>query len=121
LGGILIHELLHGITWGYFAPNGLKSIKFGFKWKFVTPYCHCREPLKASHYKLGSAMPLLVLGVIPLLVGLIFGHGGFLAFGFIFSFTAGGDIIVLYMLRHIDNRSYVSDHPDKMGFKVSES
>jgi hypothetical protein len=34
LGGIIVHELLHGLTWGYFALNGLKSIKFGVKWKF---------------------------------------------------------------------------------------
>lgn len=116
LGGIIIHELLHGLTWGYFASNGLKSIKFGVKWKFLTPYCHCKEPLKVKHYKLGGAMPLIVMGIIPSIIGLIIGHGGILSFGMIFTFGAGGDIIALFMLRELDNNIYVSDHPEKLGF-----
>lgn len=92
LGGIIIHELLHGLSWGYFASKGLKSIKFG------------------------GAMPLIVMGIIPSIIGLIFGHGGILSFGIFFTWAAGGDIIALYMLRKLDNNIYVSDHPEKMGF-----
>jgi hypothetical protein len=116
IGGIIIHELLHGLTWSYFASNGLKSIKFGVKWKFLTPYCHCKEPLKVKHYKLGGAMPLIVMGIIPSIIGIIIGHGGILCFGIFFTWAAGGDIIALYMLRNLDNTIYVSDHPEKMGF-----
>ena len=116
LVGIIIHELLHGLTWGYFATNRLKSIKFGMKWEYLTPYCHCKEPLKVKHYKLGAAMPLIVMGIIPSIIGLTIGHGGVLAFGMFFTMAAGGDIIALYMLRKLDNNTYVSDHPDKMGF-----
>ena len=116
LGGIVIHELLHGLTWGYFASNGLKSIKFGIKWEFLTPYCHCKEPLKVKHYKIGGAMPLIVLGIIPSIIGLIIGHGGVLSFGLFFTWAAGGDIIALYMLRKLDGDIWVSDHPKKMGF-----
>jgi hypothetical protein len=116
LGGIIIHELLHGLTWGIFASNGMKSIKFGMKWKYLTPYCHCKEPLKVKHYKLGAAMPLIVLGIVPSIAGLIIGHGGVVTFGILFTFAAGGDMIALYMLRKLDNNIYVSDHPKKMGF-----
>ena len=116
IGGIIIHELLHGLTWGYFALNGLKSIKFGIKWKFLTPYCHCKEPLKVKHYKIGGAMPLIVMGIVPSLIGIIIGHGGILSFGIFFTWAAGGDIIALYMLQKLDNNIYVSDHPEKMGF-----
>ncbi len=97
IGGIIIHELLHGLTWGYFATNGLKSIKFGVKWKFLTPYCHCKEPLKVKHYKIGGAMPLIIMGIIPSIIGLIIGHGGVLAFGIFFTWAAVGDIIALFM------------------------
>lgn len=114
--GIIVHELLHGLTWAIFASNGLKSIRFGVKWKFLTPYCHCKEPLKVKHYKLGGAMPLIVMGIIPSIIGIISGNGGFLGFGIFFTWAAGGDIIALYMLRKLDNDMYVSDHPEKMGF-----
>jgi hypothetical protein len=116
IGGIIIHELLHGLTWGHFASNGLKSIKFGVKWKYLTPYCHCKEPLKVKHYRIGGAMPLIIMGLIPSIIGLIIGHGGILAFGIFFTWAAGGDMIALYMLRKLDNEIYVSDHPEKMGF-----
>ena len=82
----------------------------------MTPYCHCKEPLKVKHYKIGGAMPLIVMGIIPSIIGLIIGNGGILSFGIIFTLAAGGDIIALYMLRKLDNNIYVSDHPKKMGF-----
>lgn len=114
LGGIIIHELLHGLTWSHFALHGMKSIKFGIKW--LTPYCHCKEPLKVKHYKIGGAMPLIVMGIIPSIIGLIIGHGGILSFGIFFTWAAAGDIITLFMLRKLDGDDYVSDHPEKMGF-----
>ncbi len=114
VGGIVIHELLHGLTWGSFATNGIKSIKFGIKW--LSPYCHCKEPLKVKHYKIGAAVPLIIMGVIPSIIGLITGNGFVLIFGITFTLAAGGDIIALYMLRKFDNNVYVSDHPEKMGF-----
>ena len=116
LGGMIIHELLHGLTWGYFASNGFKSIKFGLERKFLTPYCHCKEPLKVKHYKIGVAMPLIVMGIIPSIIGLILGYGEVLCFGIFFTWAAGGDIIALFMLRKLESDVYVSDHPKKMGF-----
>ena len=116
LVGIVIHELLHGLTWGHFASNGFKSIKYGIQWNLLTPYCHCKEPLKVKHYKIGVAMPLIVMGIIPSIIGLIFGYGEFLSIGIFFTWAAGGDIITLFMLRKIDSDVYVSDHPEKMGF-----
>ena len=44
--GVVLHELLHGITWAMFNDKGFKSIKFGIIWKMLTPYCHSEEPLK---------------------------------------------------------------------------
>ena len=114
--GAVIHELLHGITWGYFAKNKMKSIKFGVKWQYITPYCHCKEPLKVKHYWIGGAMPLIVMGIIPAIVAIAIGNSFLLHFGIFFSWAAGGDIISLFMLRKLDRNSYVSDHPTEMGF-----
>ena len=52
--GIIAHELIHGITWAIFTKNGFKSIKFGIMLKMLTPYCHCKEPLKVNQYALGG-------------------------------------------------------------------
>lgn len=117
--GIIIHEFLHGITWLFFTQKGLKSIQFGLNG--LTPYCHCKEPLKVKHYKLGGAMPLIVMGIIPSLTGLIWGNGLFLCVGIFFSWTAGGDILSLFMLRKFDRNKMVYDHPNKMGFYIQET
>lgn len=42
---IVIHELIHGLTWGYFAKNCLKSIDLGMIWTMLTPYCTDAEHL----------------------------------------------------------------------------
>ena len=115
---IIIHELLHGITWAFFTQKGFKSIKFGLNG--LTPYCHCKEPLKVKYYRLGGIMPLLLMGILPAILGLIIGNGLFLSIGIFFTWTAGGDIISLFMLRKFDKNRLVSDHPDKMGFYFND-
>lgn len=116
IGGIVFHELFHGVTWAFFIPKGFKSIKFGVNWKYFTPYCHCKVPIKVKHYMLGAAMPLIVLGIAPAITGIIIGHGSLLFFGMFFTWAAGGDIIAMNILRKLDMNIYVSDHPEKMGF-----
>jgi len=116
--GIIIHELLHGITLAFFTKQRFKSIKFGING--ITPYCHCKEPIKVKHYRLGSAMPLIVMGILPSLAGIILGNGLYLSFGIFFSWAACGDIISIYMLRKFDKNNLVSDHPDKMGFYIKK-
>ena len=59
---IIVHELIHGITWGIFAKNHFHAIDFGIVWSTLSPYCTCFEPLKKWQYLLGTAMPTLVLG-----------------------------------------------------------
>jgi hypothetical protein len=118
--GVFVHELLHGITWAIFAKNGFKSIKFGMIWSWLTPYCHCKEPLKAKHYAVGGAMPLVIMGIFPIIISLISGNGLMLSIGILFTWAAGGDIISLYMLRRIDSNESVYDHPDKLGFYVMD-
>jgi hypothetical protein len=116
IGGIVVHELLHGVTWAFFAPQGFKSIKFGMHWKYLTPFCHCKEPLKVKHYRIGGAMPLIMMGLIPSLFAYFTGNGVVLSFGIFFTWAAGGDIIALFMLRKFQKEDYINDHPSKIGF-----
>lgn len=113
--GAVVHELLHGLTWAVFCRNGLKSIRYGVHWRYLTPYCHCREMLPLRPYVLGGLMPGLVMGVLPALVGMITGQLLLFLFGLLFTLAASGDLLMLYMLRHSKATDLVQDHPDKMG------
>ncbi len=118
--GAVVHELIHGITWAVFAKNGWKSIKFGIKWKLLTPYCHCKEPLKKPEYFLGAIMPLVLMGILPGIYAIITGNAFVLLFAIFFSWAAGGDILGVWMLRKVKRNARVADDPNELGFRVVE-
>ena len=113
--GVIVHELLHGMTWATFAKKGFKSISFGVAWKYLAPYCHCNEPLLVKHYILGAIMPGVILGIIPSIMAIISGNIPLFLFGIIFSGAAGGDFMMVNILRKESMNYLVQDHPAKLG------
>lgn len=116
--GTVLHELIHGFIWSIFLKNGFKSIKFGVVWKSLTPYCHSKEPLKLKHYRLGGIMPCILLGLIPSSISLFNGNMGFFLFGLFFTIAAGGDLLMIWLLRKENKNVLVQDHPDKIGCTI---
>ena len=118
LVGIVVHELIHGLTWAFFAKSGWKSISFGVIWKMLTPYCHCDEPMRISGYMTGAMMPCLILGVIPAVVALFVGSLPLLAWGVFFIAAAAGDIWMTWLLTKENPKSLVLDYPSEAGFYI---
>ena len=119
----ILHELIHGITWGIFEKNHFHSIDFGIIWSSFSPYCTCSEPLKKWQYLLGVMMPTLVLGggvaVAAVMANqlLLF----FLAEFMILS--GGGDFLItlkILLYRTDKKESVYCDHPYEYGFVVLE-
>lgn len=113
--GIIAHELIHGITWARYTEKGFKSIKFGVIWKMLTPYCHCKEPLKVKQYIIGAIAPAILLGILPSFISIIIGHSGLLAFGIFFTASAAGDILMINLIRKENKDDLVQDHPSEVG------
>lgn len=120
LPGIVVHELLHALGWIYFGRVDRSAIKFGVIWKALTPYAHCKVPLPASAYRAGTFLPGLLMGIVPGLLGVLFGNFFLVAVGFLFTFTAGGDYLVLWLLRAVSPQTPVEDHSTKVGAYVLE-
>ena len=116
--GIVVHELIHGLTWACYAKRGWKSISFGVIWKYLTPYCHCDEPMRIRPYQGACLMPFVVLGVIPSVAGLVIGSLPLIIFGVLFIAAAAGDIWMAWLLTKENPRSMVLDHPSEAGFYV---
>ncbi|MDD2243625.1 MAG: DUF3267 domain-containing protein [Dysgonamonadaceae bacterium] len=116
--GIILHELIHAITWMIAAKKGLKTIKFGIIWKTISPYCHCTEPMKIKHYRLGAIMPAIILGVFPLVTSYITGCFLYFFFGFLFILGAIGDFLVIQILYNEKRNDYALDHPTEAGCYV---
>lgn len=118
LAGIVVHELIHGLTWSFFAKSGWKSISFGVMWKLLTPYCHCDEPMHIPGYMAGAMMPCIILGIIPAVLALFVGSLPLLIWGVFFISAAAGDIWMTWLLLKENPESLVLDHPSEAGFYI---
>jgi hypothetical protein len=108
--GIILHELIHGLTWALFVKERLRAIKFGVLWKYLTPYCHCKSHLKVKHYIAGAITPAIILGMLPTLWAFINGDIMLFFLGSYFIVAASGDFLIIYLLRNEAANSYVKDH-----------
>jgi len=112
---IVVHELIHGGTWVIFCKDGWKSIKFGVEWKYLTPYCHCKEILEINRYRLGTIMPLIITGIIPYIISLTLGNTTLLLIAVVMISGAAGDIIMFILLLNEKRGTLVMDHPTTVG------
>ena len=116
--GVVVHELIHGLTWACYAKSGWKSISFGMIWKMLTPYCHCDEPMRIRNYIVAAMMPCIVLGIIPTFIALFIGSLHLLALGIFFIASGSGDIWMTWLLTKENPKSMVLDHPSEAGFYI---
>lgn len=121
LVSIVMHELIHGMTWRLVARASPATITYGVHWKTLTPYAHVRGLMEVNAYRIGGLMPGLVLGIIPYILSLVSGDGTLLWFGVIHTFAAGGDGLILWSLRNVREGTMVEDHPSRAGCYVIET
>lgn len=115
IAGTLAHELLHGFIWALAGHQPLERIRFGMQWNTLTPFAHCKVPLAVKAFRLGKLIPGLVLGVVPVFAATITGWEKVLAYGMIFTFSAFGDFLTIWLLRGIASDNWVIDHPHRPG------
>ena len=120
---IVVHELIHGICWSIFTPNHFRDIEFGIMKTSLTPYCTCCVPLKKGHYLFGTVMPFLVLGIIPMIVGIVIGNSSVLLMGVLMADSAAGDLMIIRQVLGYKSRAeeiVYMDHPTEAGCVVFE-
>ena len=119
--GVVVHELIHGITWVLFGHKPFASIKFGFQWKTLTPYAHLKEPVEVNAYRLGAFMPGFILGILVYIFSVLLGDGNLFWFSLVHTSAAGGDWLILWLIRNVKAGTQVEDHPTNAGCYVIES
>ncbi len=120
---IVVHELIHGLSWALFADHHWKDIEFGFMKQYLTPYCTCCVPLSKGQYIFGALMPLIVLGILPMLAGILMGSFSVLLMGIIMADAAAGDILIVWkILRYRSGAGDIvyMDHPTQAGGVIFE-
>lgn len=119
--GVMIHELIHRLSWMIFERKPFSAIQFGFPWKTFTPYAHLKVPIDVNAYRLGTVMPGFLLGIMTYILSLLFGSGDLFWFSLIHTSAAGGDWLILWLIRTIKAGTQVEDHPSNAGCYVLES
>lgn len=121
---VVLHELIHGATWGLLTGNHFKDISFGIIWKMLTPYCYCSTPMKKSSYIVGGFMPTLFLGLIQFIAALLLGSTELLWLSCCIGVVGGGAdmvMIVKILTSGIDSKkSLIIDHPTTIGCIILE-
>lgn len=120
---VVVHELIHGVTWSFFTEHRWGDIEFGFIREYLTPYCTATSPLPRGGYIVGALMPLLTLGLLPTVAGIATGNLFLFVVGLVMTLAAGGDVlIVLELLRHGSpaEETLIFDHPTQAGAVVFE-
>ncbi len=113
--GVLLHEAIHALGWHWFGHVNRRSIEFGFQIRTLTPYAHATEAMAANGYRAGTVLPAILLGLLPFAVGMVLQSPGVALFGIVMTFAAGGDLLVLWLMRKVDSRALVQDHPSRAG------
>jgi hypothetical protein len=118
--GIVVHELIHGISWVIFGRKPFSSVKFGVQWQTLTPYAHLKEPVEVNAYRLGAFLPGFILGILTYVLSLLLGNGDLFWFSLVHTSAAGGDWLILWLIRHVKAGMQVEDHPTHAGCYVLE-
>lgn len=119
--GIVVHELIHGIAWVIFGRKPFSAIKFGVQWKALTPYAHLKEPVEVNAYRIGAFMPGFILGILTYILSIVLGDGNLFWFSLVHTSAAGGDWLILWLIRNVRAGRLVEDHPTNAGCYVIES
>ena len=115
IAGIILHEALHGLTWVVMGRKTFRDLRFGVHWASLSPYTHLAVSIPARAYRIGCLVPFLALGAVPCLVSLFTENAILLLYGAIFTIGAGGDLTVIWIIRHVDAGTPVMDHPSRVG------
>jgi len=118
--GVPIHEIIHWIVL-VIGKKSVKNVKFGFHIKALCPCVRCKVPVTVQLYRIALIMPGIILGILPSVYGIITGNSLILFWGLVFILAAGGDLLVLWLIRKVSIDEYVLDHPKKAGCYIIKS
>jgi hypothetical protein len=114
----VVHEALHAFALISVARVPATAFRFGVVWHALMPFCHCTIPVRLSHYRFGSLLPLFVTGILALALMLEYPSDGMAAFAGITMGVCAGDVWMVWRLRRFPGDFLAIDHPAEIGCDV---
>jgi hypothetical protein len=118
---IVIHELIHAVGWKVFGKLRWQDLTFGIDRKTLSPYCHAKVPMRADAYRIGAALPGILTGVVPAIIGIAQANAPLTLLAAFMISAAVGDLLVLWVIRDVPGDALVKDHPSNAGCYVKRT
>lgn len=118
--GSVLHELIHALFFLPFVSYKLEKLRFGFLKEKMALYVHLKDPISINGFRIGLIMPVLILGVFPIILGLFYGVLSILLFGIVLTVAAVGDLLLLYKTRRLHSDFLIQDQPDDIAILAIE-
>jgi hypothetical protein len=118
--GFFLHEMIHLSGYHFLGKVAFKKIRIGFQVKSLTPYAYCSKSMTLNAYRWSALLPGIVLGILPGIYFLITGNSYIFILAMIFTIAAGGDFLLIWLLRKTPAKALVQDHPEKAGCLILE-
>jgi hypothetical protein len=115
---VVAHEGLHAAGWLISARVPRSEIEFGMR--HLTPYAHTSATVEAAPYRIGIALPALLLGGLPAVLSWLTGSGVLMLYGALMLSAAAGDILILWLIRDVPASRLMQDHPTRAGCRVRQ-
>lgn len=114
----ILHVLIQGQAWQFFGNKTANDIEYIINRSDRAFYVYCKELIELKTYRLGIAMPFMILGLLPTTLGFLIGNSFIFLFGLSGIFFANEDIAVLWLIRNVKAASLIEDHPKRPGCYV---
>lgn len=114
----IVHEGLHVAAMLVMARVPMKSLRFGVRPSEGVLYVHSDCPMSAAAYRVVLLLPFFLQGLLPAAAGTLLGVGWLVVYGYVMIVSAIGDLAVLQLIRDLDRKARVRDHPQEIGCQV---
>lgn len=113
--GIVLHEAIHVISFMWIGKVRKSDVKFGFMWKYLTPYVHCNSAISKRAYQYVLLLPVILTGFLPMIIGLLTGNSLLVFTSILLISGGGGDWLIFKEVRAAKKYTFVQDHPTEIG------
>lgn len=115
--GFGVNLLLHALFFGIFSPKGFRSVSFKMH-RGAISFIHCNEPIRMWQYRFTCLLPVITLGILPLLYGMTTGNYHATLFGLLLTIGSIDDILILWKLRSFEKDMFINDNSQELRFHV---
>ena len=116
--GIVVHEIIHALSFRYYSRISWRNIKFGFHKQYLCPYVHCKVSVENRFMGVVLILPTIITGLLPWVFGILSGSCVFIVVGALLISGGIGDFSMFNELRKFPNTSLVNDYENDIGCEV---